>query len=74
MACINSDGSLTRTATLVLRALRSPGTEVDIAELTDLAFYQVRASLRELVELGLLQKNNDYYQITPAGVEKLARP
>jgi DNA-binding IclR family transcriptional regulator len=71
MACINSDGSLTRTARIVLRALRSPGTEMDIAELTDLAFYQVRASLRELVELGLLEKYDDLYQITPAGLEKL---
>jgi DNA-binding IclR family transcriptional regulator len=71
MACINSDGSLTRTGTIVLRALRSPGTEVDIAELTDLAFYQVRASLRELVELGLLDKQDELYQITPAGLEKL---
>jgi hypothetical protein len=36
----------------------------------DLAFYWIRAGLREPIELGLLEKFDDSYQNTQAGLEK----
>ena len=71
MACINPDGTLTPSAKKVLFALRTPGTQADVAELTSMPMYRVRMSLRELIEAGLLEDTEGRYQATPAGLAKL---
>jgi len=56
MACINPDGTLTPSAHKGLFALRVPGTQSDVAELTSMPMYRVRVSLRELIEAGFLEE------------------
>lgn len=72
MACIDPDGNLTRTAELILLALRTPaGAEVVAAE-TDLPLFRVRSALRELERGGLLTASGDQlFQITARGIRKL---
>ena len=72
MACINSDGTLSSTAQSVLQACQAPATLNQIARMTDLPVYRVRASLRELIEAGLLVESPQGFQVTPAGKDKLA--
>ena len=72
MGCINSDGSLTLVAREVLQALDQPRSIDEIHEVARHPVYRVRASLRELGELGLVAKTDERYSITEAGKAKLA--
>jgi DNA-binding IclR family transcriptional regulator len=71
MACINPDGTLTPSAHKVLFALRVPGTQSDVAELTSMPMYRVRVSLRELIEAGFLEEKNGGYQATEKGIAQI---
>ena len=71
MACINPDGTLTPSAKKVLFALRTPGTQSDVAELTSMPMYRVRVSLRELIEAGFLEEINGDYQATEKGIAQI---
>ena len=71
MACIDSSGTLMPTARMVLKTLRQAHNPAEVAKLTGLPTYRVRASLRELVEMGLLAQDEGVYRITPAGEQKL---
>jgi helix-turn-helix protein len=71
MACINPDGTLTPSAKKVLFALRTPGDQADVVELTSMPMFRVRMSLRELIDAGLLEEIEGRYQATPAGLEKI---
>jgi hypothetical protein len=71
MACINPDGTLTRTGQKVMEALKTPSTEVEIAEKVGFPVYLVRSSLRELEELGLINETEGTYQPTESGFMKL---
>jgi predicted transcriptional regulator len=72
MACINSDGSLTLVARDVLETLDRPRAIEEIRDIARQPVYRVRASLREMAELGLVVKTDDHYSITEAGRTKLA--
>lgn len=72
MACINSDGSLTLVARDVLGALDQPRVIEEIRDIAHQPVYRVRASLREMGELGLVVKTDDGYSITEAGRAKLS--
>lgn len=72
MACINSDGSLSGAAKKVLGAMQSPTTLEDVSESTMLPLYRIRASVRELIEAGLVEEKDGLYVITPAGQARLA--
>jgi predicted transcriptional regulator len=67
MACINSDGSLTLVARDVLQALDQPRSVEEIHAVARQPVYRVRASLREMGELGLLTETDGRYSITEAG-------
>ncbi len=72
MACIDADGNLTRTAELILLALRTPAGAEAVAAETDLALFRVRAAIRELERGGLLTASGDQlFQITARGIRKL---
>ncbi len=71
MACINPDGTLTPTATLVLKTAHRPITVEEIAQSAGLPLYQVRMSLRELVASGFLKEENETYFITEKGKKLL---
>ena len=71
MACINSDGSLTLVARDVLEALDQPRAIEEIRDIARQPVYRVRASLREMGELGLIVKTDDRYSITEVGRAKL---
>lgn len=71
MACINPDGTLTPSATAVLKAAQKPGTAADLAQETSLPLYRIRGSLRELVSAGLLEQDGDTYRLAPAGLARL---
>lgn len=71
MACINSDGSLTLVARDVLGALDQPRAVEEIRDVAHQPVYRVRASLREMGELGLVVKMGDRYAITEVGKAKL---
>ena len=71
MACINSDGSLTLIARDVLQALDQPRSVEEIHGVARQPTYRVRASLRELGEIGLVIEADDRYSITEAGRAKL---
>ncbi|MFO7495936.1 MAG: hypothetical protein R6X05_09940 [Desulfobacterales bacterium] len=72
MACIDADGNLTRTAELILLALRAPAAAEAVAAGTDLPLFRVRAAMRELERAGLLAARGDpLYQITTRGIRKL---
>lgn len=72
MACIDADGNLTRTAELILLALRRAATAEEVAAETDLALFRVRAAMRELQRAGLLTAlAGQRFQITDRGIGKL---
>jgi hypothetical protein len=71
MACINADGTLTKTAAKVMAAIPEPSTDVDIAARIEFPVYLVRTSLRQLVELGLVCEVDGRFELTALGNEKL---
>ncbi len=73
MACINADGSLTPIAQKVLNAILEPAIPMQIQQISGLPIYRVRASLRELMDLGLVQQNGENYQTTELGKTYLTK-
>ena len=71
MACINSDGSLTKTAKKVMTVMRTPSRDFEIAEKIQFPVYLVRSSLRELVEIGLVIVLDGEYSLTELGLTRL---
>jgi len=67
MACVNADGSLTPIAQKVLSAILEPVIPMQIQQTSGLPIYRVRASLRELMDLGLVEQHGENYQITDLG-------
>jgi predicted transcriptional regulator len=72
MACIDADGNLTRTAELILLALRRAAVAEEVAAETDLPLFRVRGAIRELQRAGLLAALGDQrFQTTDRGIGKL---
>jgi len=71
MACINSDGSLTKTAKKVMAVIKSPLRDFEIAEKIHFPVYLVRSSLRELVEIGLIEDTDGKFSLTELGLTQL---
>lgn len=72
MACVNADGSLTPIAQKVLGALEQPATVTEINQRSGVPLYRVRASVRELAQLGMLEEKNELFCITEKGQIHLA--
>ncbi|MGA9120329.1 MAG: hypothetical protein WB699_13285 [Bacteroidota bacterium] len=71
MACVNPDGTLTASASAMLRAMKSNATPGQIAETTTLPLFRVRSALREMVESGLAKEKDGEYQLTELGAAKV---
>lgn len=71
MACINPDGTLTPTASLLLKTAAQSLSIEEIAHITGLPLYRVRSSLRELVADGFLEEENGKFQLTEKGKQQL---
>jgi len=71
MPCINPDGTLTPSARKILSALSSPITLEKAAESTGLPLFRIRSSIREMLEAGLVEKEDGRYLITKLGQEKM---
>jgi len=72
MPCISSDGSLSAAAKKVMAAMENPTTLEAVAASSGLPLYQIRSSVRELVEAGLVEVHGDHYVMTEDGRRKLA--
>ncbi|MGW8265385.1 MAG: hypothetical protein ACWGSQ_03405 [Longimicrobiales bacterium] len=72
MGCIEPDGTLTVTATVLLEELtRNPLRMTEITVLLKVPGFMVRANLRELEERGLIREDDGRYLITETGRERL---
>jgi DNA-binding IclR family transcriptional regulator len=73
MACVNPDGTLSTVAARVLERVAAGADERDIAASAGVPVYRVRASLRELVQAGLLSQADGAWTVTEAGRAAAAR-
>jgi len=71
MACVNPDGTLTPSAKAMLSALSSPLAFEEVAESTGLPLFRIRSSIREMLEAGLVEKEEGKYAATKLGREKI---
>ena len=72
MPCVRDDGSLSPTATRLMRAIPEPKTAEEVAITAELPMYRVRSVTRELVAAGLAQEADGKISLTSLGREKLA--
>ena len=71
MACIQPDGLLTRCGESVLLAMWTPASLEWVAKDCRVPLFRVRAAAREFLDAGLVEKSDDQYGITPAGISKM---
>jgi predicted transcriptional regulator len=72
MACIDPDGTLTVTATFLLKALaKRPMPPQEIAKAIGEPVFRVRGNLRELSEAGLIEERDGNFLLTDAGRERI---
>ena len=71
MACINADGTLTRSGELIILALRTPGTAEEVAQETGEPLFKVRSALREFMGAGFVEAQEDKYRSTPQALARL---
>jgi hypothetical protein len=64
MPCIGPDGTLTKSAEVIINALGVPLRPDELSKETGIALYLVRSALRELVEAGLVRQEGDMYKRT----------
>jgi len=72
MACINPDGTLTKSAKALLQAIQAPLSPEDISAAIGQPLFKVRSSLREMGNARLIAEREGRYQITDTGKEALA--
>ena len=71
MACIQTDGSLTRCGESVLLAMWRPARLESVAKECGAPLFRIRAAAREFLDAGLVKKNGDQYLVTAGGISKL---
>ena len=73
MACLNPDGTLTAIARAVLGAVETGVIgESALAQMADIPLWRLRASLREISAVGLIQATGEGHILTDKGREVLA--
>ena len=73
MPCITSDGRLSATAKNLLQTMDKPMDLEEIRKYFPRPTYILRSMMRELIEGGLVQLDNELYSITPLGTEKISK-
>ena len=71
MACVNPDGTVSESATAILKAIQSPVTPEQIAQATNLPLFRIRSGLREMVEARLAVEHGGHFEITSSGKTKI---
>jgi predicted transcriptional regulator len=71
VACIQSDGSLTRCGELLLLAMWEPATPEEVVKDCGVPLFRVRSAIREFVGAGLIKKKGNAYALTPKGVQRM---
>lgn len=71
MACLNPDGTLTRSARAVLEALREPADEREIAARSSVPLFKVRGLLRDMTGSKLVTSSDGVYRLTEDGADVL---
>lgn len=71
MACVNPDGTLTRSGELIILALRTPLTPEEVAQETGEPLFRVRSALREFMGVGFVEVQDDKYLCTSAALARL---
>jgi predicted transcriptional regulator len=69
--CVKPDGSLSASATMILKVCREPVTIDKMASETGLRAFRIKGSIRELTGARLLEQDGDCYQITIIGSQLL---
>jgi predicted transcriptional regulator len=67
VACINADGTLTRSGELILLALRTPLTPEQISQETGVPLFKVRSALREFLAAGVVEETDGKYSCNSHG-------
>jgi DNA-binding IclR family transcriptional regulator len=67
MACVNPDGTLSKSGQAMLKAVASPLTAAEVASATGLAVFRVRGGLRDLVAAGLVVEDDGRFAATSHG-------
>lgn len=71
MACINSSGEINDMAKKILAAITQPASLEQVALQSGAPLYRIRSGVRELLQAGFVQENNQLYLATPAGLAAL---
>ncbi len=72
MACINPDGTLTDAAVTLMSLIADHHSLEEVALISDIPLYLVRATARDLVNAGLSVERDNLYYLTDDGTERLA--
>lgn len=67
MGCVNADGTLTESGKKMLQAMEQPMSPEQVAEAAGQPLFKVRASLRQMLEAGLVALDGEKYQTTESG-------
>ena len=71
MACINADGTISRSAELILLTCHTGTSCEELAREVKLPLFRIRSATRELVAAGLLEPAGDNFCTTSKGTKAL---
>ena len=74
MACINSTGEINDMAKKILVAITQPASLEQVALQSGAPLYRIRSGVRELLQAGLVEENDQLYVATAAGLTALNKP
>lgn len=68
MACIQPDGTLSRSGEIILLALHAPRTPEEVARETAIDLFMVRGAMREFMQASYVEKERHLFRLTPKGL------
>ncbi len=71
MPCINPDGTLTEAALTLMKVITEYHSLDEVASITDIPLYLVRATARDLLNTKLVAEEDGRYYLTDLGSDKL---
>jgi predicted transcriptional regulator len=71
MPCINTDGTISRSAELILLSCHTASTFEDLVREVKLPLFRIRSATRELAAAGLLEPAGDKFLTTEKGIQVL---
>ena len=73
MACINPDGTLTEAAVTMMTVIENHHSLEEVAGVSGIPLYLVRATTRDLINAGLAVERNTLFYLTEDGSERLRK-